>query len=259
MARRILIIDDEDHIRQVMRLTLEAAGYEAGEAADGPRGLEAFGNGAAWDAVLLDQKMPGMDGLETLRHIKERNPAARVIMVTAYASIELAVDAMKLGATDFVRKPMTPEILRNAVTAALAKPMVSSPPAPQPTAQEAAEQVTPPVSRLTMNGFRFWTDPDAAEWQRRQPRQRRFVVQHPDGRNQEVIVELDAEAVAFVEQATRRCLPVENSYWTSLAERSLNAFLWNEGKVPPGAKLTIDARGIDHDALQMATHWGRDD
>ena len=72
MAQRILIIDDEDHIRQVMRLTLEAAGYEAGEAADGPRGLEAFGDGSTWDAVLLDQKMPGMDGLETLRHIKDR-------------------------------------------------------------------------------------------------------------------------------------------------------------------------------------------
>ena len=52
MAQRILIIDDEDHIRQVMRLTLEAAGYEAGEAADGPRGLEAFGDGSTWDAVL---------------------------------------------------------------------------------------------------------------------------------------------------------------------------------------------------------------
>ena len=195
MAQRILIIDDEDHIRQVMRLTLEAAGYEAGEAADGPRGLEAFGDGSAWDAVLLDQKMPGMDGLETLRHIKERNAAARVIMVTAFASIELAVDAMKFGATDFVRKPMTPEILRNAVTAALAKPLAPSPLAPKPAGQEAAGQIPPPVSRLTMNGFRFWADPNAAEWQRREPRQRRFVVQHPDGRHQEIIVEFDAEAM----------------------------------------------------------------
>lgn len=259
MARRILIIDDEEHIRQVMRLTLEAAGYEAGEAADGPRGLQMFADGATWDAVLLDQKMPGMDGLETLRHIRERNPAARVIMVTAYASIELAVDAMKLGATDFVRKPMTPEILRNAVAAALAKPMAPFPPALAPTMPTAGEQPSPPISRLTMNGFRFWADPDAAEWQHRQPRQRRFVVQHPDGRHQVVVVELDAEVVAFVEQATHRRLPVENAYWTSLAERSLNAFLWNEGKVPPGGKLTIGSRGIDHDALQMAAHWEGDD
>src|SRR6185369_6974530 len=96
-------------------------GYEVGEAGDGEQGLEAFGDGSAWDAVLLDQRMPGMDGLETLRRIKHRDASARVIMSTAYASIELAVDAMKLGATDFVRKPMTPEIVRNAVAAALSK------------------------------------------------------------------------------------------------------------------------------------------
>ena len=118
MSKRILIIDDEENIRRVTRLTLQAAGYEVGEAGDGHRGLEAFGDGSGWDAVLLDQRMPGMDGLETLRHINERDASARVIMATAYASIELAVDAMKLGATDFVRKPMIPDTLRNAVAAA---------------------------------------------------------------------------------------------------------------------------------------------
>src|SRR6187455_589835 len=130
-GKRILIIDDEENIRRVTRLTLEAAGYEVSEAGDGEKGIEDFGDGSRWDAVLLDQRMPGMDGLETLRLINERDPTARVIMSTAYASIELAVDAMKLGATDFVRKPMTPEILRNSVAAALAKqPRVSAPVAP---------------------------------------------------------------------------------------------------------------------------------
>src|SRR5258705_13753510 len=121
MSKRILIIDDEENIRRVTRITLQAAGYEVGEADDGERGLAVFGDGSGWDAVLLDQRMPGMDGLETLRHINERDATARVIMATAYASIELAVDAMKLGASDFVRKPMTPEVLRNAVSAALTK------------------------------------------------------------------------------------------------------------------------------------------
>src|SRR5882762_7291239 len=121
MPDRVLIIDDEEHIRRMMRLTLEAAGHTVGEAGDGPEGLKLYGDGSGWDGVVLDQRMPGMDGLETLRRIKESNPRARVIMATAYASIELAVDAMKLGASDFVRKPMTPETLRNAVAAALAK------------------------------------------------------------------------------------------------------------------------------------------
>src|SRR6476469_55729 len=124
---RILVVDDEPHLRRMMRLPLESAGYEVEEAADGEAALTLFGDGHRFDATLLDQRMPGMDGLETLRRMKLQRADAVVIMVTAYATIELAVDAMKLGATDFVRKPMTPEILRNAVAAALAKqPRVSA-------------------------------------------------------------------------------------------------------------------------------------
>ena len=104
----------------MMRLTLEAAGYEVDEAASGEEGLARFGDGHEYAAVLLDQKMPGIDGLQTLRQLKERVPGACVIMVTAFASIDLAVDAMRLGATDFLRKPMTPETLRGAVAAAIA-------------------------------------------------------------------------------------------------------------------------------------------
>ena len=118
---RVLVVDDEEHLRRVMRLALEADGYEVAEAPDGEEALRQFGNGSSVDATLLDQKMPGLDGLETLRRMKQRRPDACVIMVTAYATIELAVDAMKLGATDFVRKPMTPDTLRHAVAAALSK------------------------------------------------------------------------------------------------------------------------------------------
>lgn len=118
---RVLIIEDEEHIRRMMRLTLETAGYEVGEADGGAEGLRLYREHSPWGAVILDQRMPGMDGLETLRQIKEVDPDASVVMATAYASIDLAVDAMKLGASDFVRKPMTPETLRNAVSVSLAK------------------------------------------------------------------------------------------------------------------------------------------
>ena len=140
---KLLIIDDEPHIRQMMRFTLEAAGYEVDEAADGQAGLDRFGDGAGYDAVVLDQKMPGLDGLETLQQIKERAPDACVLMVTAFASIELAVDAMRLGATDFLRKPMTPETLRSAVAAAIAgKPSRAA--AARPTPAAAARRSTSP-------------------------------------------------------------------------------------------------------------------
>src|SRR6266508_4462448 len=200
MSKRILVIDDEENIRRVTRLTLQAAGYEVGEAGDGERGLETFGDGSGWDAVLLDQRMPGMDGLETLRHINERDPTARVIMATAYASIELAVDAMKLGATDFVRKPMTPEILRNAVAAALAKQPRTSAAAIPPFAEISAE---PLIQIITMNGFTILD----SEGTRQDPNERRFIVKSPTGSEHEVLVQIDEEAVGYVERMTRRKLP----------------------------------------------------
>jgi DNA-binding response OmpR family regulator len=246
MSKRILIIDDEENIRRVTRLTLQSAGYEVGEASDGERGLEAFGDGSGWDAVLLDQRMPGMDGLETLRHINERDASARVIMATAYASIELAVDAMKLGATDFVRKPMTPEILRNAVAAALLK----QPREPMITATPSAEVSDEPLIQIiTMNGFTILD----SEGVRQDPNERRFIVRSPTGGAHEVLVQIDEEAVGYVERMTRRRLPPENSFWTDQAQRLLSDYLWTEGKVPPTRKLTI--KDVDRDELPMAARW----
>ena len=246
MSRRILIIDDEENIRRVTRLTLQAAGYEVGEANDGERGLEAFGDGLGWDAVLLDQRMPGMDGLETLRRIKERQPDARVIMSTAYASIELAVDAMKLGATDFVRKPMTPEILRNAVAASLSKQQR----VPEPTAQRSHEVLAEPqIQIITMNGFTILE----SEGARQEPNERRYTVKSPTGGEHEVLVQIDEEAIGYVERMTRRRLPAENSFWTSQAQRLLSDYLWKEGKVPPTKKLTV--KDVDRDELPMAARW----
>jgi CheY-like chemotaxis protein len=246
MSSRILIIDDEENIRRVTRLTLQAGGYEVGEASDGEQGLKAFGNGESWDAVLLDQRMPGMDGLETLRQIKERDGAAQVIMATAYASIELAVDAMKLGATDFVRKPMTPEILRNAMAAALSK---------QTIVREAVASTTtdatpgPLIQIVTMNGFTILD----SEGVRQEPRERRFLVKSPTGSEHEVLVQIDEEAVGYVERMTRRKLPLENSFWTVQAQRLLADYLWREGNIPPTRKLTI--KDIDRDELPIAARW----
>lgn len=246
MSQRILIIDDEENIRRVMRITLEAAGYEVGEASDGESGLEAFGDGSSWDAVLLDQRMPRMDGLETLRHINERNASARVIMATAYASIELAVEAMKLGATDFVRKPMTPEILRNAVAAALSKQSRVSEVPGTPSRESSA---APLIQVITMNGFTILDSDDA----RQEPNERRFLVKSPTGSEHEVLVQIDEEAVGFVERMTRRQLPPENSFWTSQAQRLLADYLWKEGKVPPNRKLMI--KEVARDELPIAARW----
>jgi DNA-binding response OmpR family regulator len=251
MSKRILIIDDEENIRRVTRMTLEAAGYEVDEAGDGERGLESFGDGSGWDAVLLDQKMPGIDGLEVLRRIKERRPAARIIMVTAFASIELAVDAMKLGATDFVRKPMTPEIVRNAVRAALSKGESAY---SGPGAQAEAETPSRPlIDTVTLNGFHIFRPSDMGDDMPAEPSERRFLVKGPNGGEHTVTVKIEDESVSYVERMTRRSLPPENSFWTQRAERTLAEYLWNEGRTPPNGRLTV--KPVHRDELAMAERW----
>jgi len=238
MTERILVIDDEEHIRRMMRLTLEAAGYEVEEASNGNEGLSLYGDGSNWSAVVLDQRMPGMDGLETLSELKTQNSDARVVMATAYASIELAVDAMKVGATDFVRKPMTPEILRNSVAAALAK------------SQAVAKEPQPLIQTITMNGFTILDDEESPALDHSQ---RRFIVTTPGGQKHDVLVEIDLEAISYVARLTGRQLKPESSFWTSQARRFLSDFLWHERKVPPMRRLVL--RSIDPDRLPIAARW----
>jgi DNA-binding NtrC family response regulator len=245
MTKRILNIDDEEHIRRMMRITLEAAGYKAGEAQNGPEGLQLFGEGSDWDAVVLDQRMPGMDGLETLRKIKERDAEARVIMATAYASIELAVEAMKLGATDFVRKPFTPEVLRNALAAALAKSRVALS-VSGPTLSVAE----PLIQTVTMNGFTILDDTETPSFDEHQ---RRFVVVSPKGEKQEVVVEIEFSAIEYVQRMTGRYLAPDSSFWTAQARRLLSDFLWREGKAPPMHRLVL--RELDPEKLPVAARW----
>src|SRR6185503_4616112 len=208
MGKRILIVDDEEHIRRMMRITLEAAGYVVGEAQDGPEGVKLHGDGSNWDGVVLDQRMPGMGGLETRKHIKDNDPSARVVMATAYASIELAVDAMKLGATDFVRKPLTPDVLRNSMAAVLAKSPMAMPAPPQPS-----------IQTITMNGFTVFDDNEAPLLDERQ---RRFVVVSPSGERHDVLVEIESEAIEFVERMTGRHVAGDSTFWTAQARRLLS-------------------------------------
>jgi len=249
MSQRTLIIDDEPHVRHMMRLTLETAGYEVGEAADGPQGLAAFGNGATWDVVLLDQKMPGIDGLEVLRRLKERAPTARVIMVTAFASIELAVEAMKLGATDFMRKPMTPELLRNTVAAALTK-AVGTIPGDQPAAH--ARPRRPHLETLPMNGFHIVRAFGASSQTPGEPSVYEFIVRPPKGEAQHVIVAISAEAVTILEKMSRRPFPLTSSFWANYAEHRLATYLWDEGRIP-SSRLTITR--VDLKDVNVAARW----
>jgi len=116
--RRILIVDDELSVRSSLEGWFREDGFQVESAADGQAGLRAMAHGP-FDIVLLDLKMPGMDGIALQKRIREIDPRATIIILTAYASVETAVEALKLGAYDYVTKPVDPDDLANLVRNAL--------------------------------------------------------------------------------------------------------------------------------------------
>ena len=101
---RILIIDDEGEMRELLAKVLEKNGYQVTAAADGGHALDLLEK-EPMDLVVTDVRMPGMDGMEALKAIKELNPDTGVIVMTAFGSIDQAVQAVKEGAHDYISKP----------------------------------------------------------------------------------------------------------------------------------------------------------
>jgi two-component system, NtrC family, response regulator HydG len=105
---QVLIIDDHDSMREGLELLLRRRGHRTYSATGGKDGLALLGEHGA-DLVITDLKMSHMDGIEVLREVKERTPATEVLMITGFGTVEKAVEAMKLGAADFLTKPFSPE------------------------------------------------------------------------------------------------------------------------------------------------------
>ena len=112
--KKILVIDDEAIIRTSCERTLIPAGYEVKLAEGGKEGLEMLEK-EEFGLVLLDLKMPDMDGVEVLNNIKAKWPDMKVVMVTGYSTVETAVQALRLGAFNYLEKPFTPDSLLTAV------------------------------------------------------------------------------------------------------------------------------------------------
>ncbi|UCG94653.1 MAG: sigma-54-dependent Fis family transcriptional regulator [Candidatus Aerophobus sp.] len=116
----ILVIDDEEVMRDSCKQILSRQGHNVKLAEDGYQGLELLKE-KSFDLVILDLKMPGIDGMEVLEKIKESSPETAVVVITGYATVESAVEAMKRGAYDFLPKPFTPEEFRLIIERALEK------------------------------------------------------------------------------------------------------------------------------------------
>lgn len=122
-ARRLLIVDDDASVREALLMTFRSV-YEVATAENGPLALKSFAERPA-DVALLDLRMPGMDGLEVLQHLRKADPDVEVVILTAFESLETVREAMHLGASDYLAKPFAVDRLREAVQTAMDRREVS--------------------------------------------------------------------------------------------------------------------------------------
>jgi len=118
LRRNVLVVDDEEVVRLSYLRSLEGARCDVEAVADGREALRAMER-SAFDLVMLDLRMPGVDGMTVLRTIKEKWPESEVVVITGYPSIESAKEAIRLGASDYLAKPVGPEEIINAACSAM--------------------------------------------------------------------------------------------------------------------------------------------
>ena len=219
---RVLIVDDEPTLRRMVRLTLDET-HDVHEAEDGPAALEAIRNVGPFDVVLLDQKMPGMTGVEALAEIRRLAPETRVVMLTAHASLDLASAALAGGASHFLAKPMTPSLLRAAVAAA--KPHAA-----------AAAGVPRQEHTITLNGFTI-DAAHSARVERDGSATHVFVVSHVvAGWTKDVEVHVARDAFR---RSGRPDVAIAGRLAALVARRLLANVLWQQGILPERDRLEV--------------------
>ncbi|MBN2144423.1 MAG: sigma-54-dependent Fis family transcriptional regulator [Candidatus Aureabacteria bacterium] len=116
----ILVVDDEEIMRNFLSDMLRDEGYEVQAVASGEEGINLLQK-SDFDLVVTDLKMPGFSGIDVLKAVKQQNSNTYVIMITGYASVETAVESMKLGAVDYITKPFEMDQIKNVIRVTLEK------------------------------------------------------------------------------------------------------------------------------------------
>ena len=168
-------------------------------------------------------------------------------MVTAFASIELAVDAMKLGATDFVRKPMSPETLRSAVDAALAKARGEW---RRPSRPHRRSPATRPFEVWVTNGFRLVHRADGAS----ATEQRFAVIRREPAFEREVTIQFTPDVAAAASEEAGQSLDDDWPFWRRQAGFALTHYVWSHADVPAEGRLVV--REVTRDVLREARKAG---
>jgi DNA-binding NtrC family response regulator len=123
MSEKVLLVDDEKDFLDIMSERMEARGMTVKTADSADQALKMLEN-ESFDAIVMDFKMPGMDGIQALKNIKTRKPELQIILLTGYATVEKTVEAMKIGATDLLEKPADLEALTAKIKQAKAEKML---------------------------------------------------------------------------------------------------------------------------------------
>jgi DNA-binding NtrC family response regulator len=122
---KVLVVDDEEALRFLLASELEAEAFEVQSAGDGDEAIDLVRKKSEqadrFDVVLLDIKMPRVDGFEVLKYVKSNIPETKVIMLTAYADVKNAIESLRLGASDFVSKPYDLDDILTSINRALGK------------------------------------------------------------------------------------------------------------------------------------------
>lgn len=120
---KILLVDDEEEFTRILSERMNARGVSVVTAKSGPDAIEKA-QGEKFDAIILDMLMPGMDGIETLKRLREINPDFQIIMLTGHATLQKGIEAVKLGAMDFLEKPADIQLLIEKIKEAKVKTMI---------------------------------------------------------------------------------------------------------------------------------------
>ncbi len=123
MSEKVLLVDDEEDFLEAMSERMRARDMEVTTASSAKEALEKM-ESETFDAIVLDFQMPEMDGMEALKSIKAKRPESQIILLTGYATVEKGVEAMKIGAADFLEKPADLELLSQKIKQAKAEKLL---------------------------------------------------------------------------------------------------------------------------------------
>ena len=126
MEGKILVVDDEESPRRVLKIELVNEGYDVQTASDGDEAIAMVDN-EGFDLVILDIKMPRVNGFEVLKHVKQNHPDVRVIMLTSFLDLKAAVETKRLGAEDLLQKPYDPASMLATIHRVLKNPPRTKP------------------------------------------------------------------------------------------------------------------------------------